>query len=73
MNKKDEIDYSGCVVLPYVKEIDRKLKSICNKLSLRLLYHKKVTLGNLLAPSRPSQDPKNKKWVASHEAIEINQ
>ena len=30
--QKDEIDCSGCVVLPYVKEIDQKLTSICNKL-----------------------------------------
>ena len=36
----EEDEYIGALVVPYVKEIDKKLKSLCKSLDLRLLYHR---------------------------------
>ena len=56
----EEDKYIGALVVPYVKEIDKKLKSLRKSLDLRLLYHRKTTLGSLLTSQRPLyiiQDP----------------
>jgi hypothetical protein len=58
----EEDKYIGALVVPYVKEIDKKLKSLYKSIDLRLLYHRKTTLGSLLTSQRPLLDKTLKKW-----------
>jgi hypothetical protein len=44
----------GCLVIPYVPEIHRKIRSLCDSIGVHLLYSRKPNLGNYLAPIRPT-------------------
>jgi hypothetical protein len=50
----DNPEKVGCLVIPFVPEIHRKVRSLCDSLGVHLLYSRKPNLGNLLAPIRPS-------------------
>ena len=56
MDDKEE-DVKGFLVVPYVKEVESILKSLCKRLGkrlgIKLLYKRTMNLGNLLTPTRP--------------------
>ena len=49
---EEEEDVKGFLVVPYVKEVESILKSLCKRLGIKLLYKRTMNLGNLLSPTR---------------------
>ena len=59
----EEEDVKGFLVVPYVKEVESILKSLCKRLGIKLLYKRTMNLGNLLSPTRPPKPLLEKKNV----------
>mmetsp|Transcript_38992 Transcript_38992/g.50408 ORF Transcript_38992/g.50408 Transcript_38992/m.50408 type:complete len:196 (-) Transcript_38992:204-791(-) len=63
MQNGEEDEIKGFLILPYVKEVEKMLKSLCKSLDIKLLYKRTMNLGNLLSPSRPQKPLLEKKNV----------
>jgi hypothetical protein len=63
LGEGEKVDDLGSLVVPFVKEMQPALVSLCARLNLKLLYKRTVNLGNLLAPRRPAVDRMQQKNV----------
>ena len=63
MQNGEEDKMKRFLILPYVKEVENMLKSLCKSLGIKLFYKRTMNLGNLLSPSKPQKPLLEKKNV----------